>query len=87
MRAIQAAVTKLRVAKKNITKIMVLRNHGWFKNFSCSFEISMGRKRPPKLIKKIATASEYGELAIFVKVASKGPLGGGIAGGGPEKLI
>jgi hypothetical protein len=35
----------------------------------------------------IAVARAYGDDAIFAIVASKGPLGGRTAGGGPEKLI
>jgi hypothetical protein len=75
------------VATKNITNIMNLRNHGWFRNCSCPFVTSIGRKRPPIFNKNIAPAMAYGDDAIFVIYASNGPEGGAICGGGPAKLI
>jgi len=37
--------------------------------------------------RKMANAMVYGDDATVVRVASKGPEGGGITGGGPPKLI
>lgn len=84
---IQAAVIIFRVARKKITNIIHLRNHGVFKNISCFLEISIGRNRPPMLIRNIAAANVYGDDANFVIASSNGPDGGTIEGGGPPKLI
>ena len=54
---------------------------------SCPFVNSKARNLPPILSKNIATAIVYGDEATVATLASNGPEGGNIFGGGPPKLI